>query len=300
MKKIYIMILVFFVISLSACANLYSDQELKRLKAKNEKFNTELAKNENISEEPITVKALLDEFKNWDGNKTFGKNLYTLNLNRDSYILTIKPSNGDDNMIDWMDMVYIKPIKNNTVITSDEIIPMKNLASLISPYWIKNTQWIDNIIAKKIPYEEIYEGWKLNIDYYVYLNKKEGLVLTLSNLNKPQIDVSKESPTQSIIAQGDGLTSSYESKRKEFTNVVKQALNAPGLPEMCTDAYFNYKGELIIEVNGEWLILEEELRKDIVYALTELLRKSKKDLGVEGYGQFFSDSGRALESFYAK
>lgn len=102
-----------------------------------------------------------------------------------------------------------------------------------------------------------------------------------------------------IPTQSNSSSSSYKSKRDEFANNIKQALNAPGVPEMCTDAYFNSKGELIIEVNGEWLVLEEELRKDMVYALTELLRKTKKDLNVEGYGQFFSDSGRGLETFYA-
>ena len=102
------------------------------------------------------------------------------------------------------------------------------------------------------------------------------------------------------ITQNNSSTSSYELRRKEFADAIKQALNAPGLPEMCTDAYFNSKGELIIEVNGEWLVLDKELKKDMIYALTELLKKSKKNLNVEGYGQFFSDAGRPLESFYAK
>lgn len=292
------MILVFFIMSLSACS--YSNQELEKLKAENERLKTELAANKNVSGEHITVKDLLNQFKNWDGDKNFGQAIYTLNFNKDSYILTIKPNSNENNVIDWMDMVYIKPIKNDTVITTDEISPMQKLVYIASPYWIENTQWMDNIIAKKIPYEETNNDWKLNIDYYTYLNKKEGLVLTLSNLNKPQVEVSKNTLTQPIATQSSDSYSSYESKRKEFANIIKQALNAPGLPEMCTDAYFNYKGELIIEVNGEWLVLEQELRKDIVYTLTELLKKSKKDLGVEGYGQFFSDSGRALESFYAK
>ena len=92
---------------------------------------------------------------------------------------------------------------------------------------------------------------------------------------------------------------SYSSKRSEFAQSIMQALNAPGLPEMCTNAYFNSEGEFIIEVNGEWLVLDKEIRKDMVYALKELLKESKGNLGVEGYGQFFSDSGQALEAFYA-
>lgn len=100
-------------------------------------------------------------------------------------------------------------------------------------------------------------------------------------------------------SQSTSYTSSYETKRKEFAQIIKQSLNAPGLPEMCTDAYFNSKGELIIVVNGEWLVMDKELRNDMIYALKELLRKSKNSLNVEGYGQFFSDSGQPLESFYA-
>jgi len=105
--------------------------------------------------------------------------------------------------------------------------------------------------------------------------------------------------TESNTIKNNISPSSYESKRKEFANFVKKALNAPGLPPMCTDAYFNSKKELIIEVNGEWLILDKELRKDMVFALTESLRRTKKSLDVEGHRQFFSTSGRPLESFYA-
>lgn len=118
---------------------------------------------------------------------------------------------------------------------------------------------------------------------------------TVTAQNNPPSNVVNNPAT----VQTSPSITSYESKREEFASIIKQALNAPGLPPMCTDAYFNSKGELIIEVNGEWLVLDKELKKDIVYALTELLRKSKKSLGVEGFGQFFSDAGRPLESFYA-
>ena len=109
----------------------------------------------------------------------------------------------------------------------------------------------------------------------------------------------KRESEKSKVQSGAASSSSYEEKRKEFASVIKQALNAPGLPKMCTDAYFNNKGELIIEVNGEWLILEDEIKKDMIYVIKETLRNIKSSLNVEGHGQFFSDSGRPLESFYA-
>ncbi|TCU72863.1 hypothetical protein EV204_105199 [Tissierella praeacuta] len=113
------------------------------------------------------------------------------------------------------------------------------------------------------------------------------------------------------IASKSKSTSSYSSttstnvpttkeKRESFASSIKESLNAPGLPIMCERAYFNDLGEFIIEVNGEWIILDDELKEDMIYALKELLKEKKSDLGVEGYGQFFSTSGKGLESFYAK
>lgn len=99
-------------------------------------------------------------------------------------------------------------------------------------------------------------------------------------------------------------TTSYgpTSKEKQVTFAIgiKQALNAPGLPLMCEKAYFNDLGELIVEVNGEWIILDDGLKEDMIYAIKELLKEKRSDLNVEGYGQFFSTSGQPLESFYAK
>lgn len=114
------------------------------------------------------------------------------------------------------------------------------------------------------------------------------------------------------IASRPKTTSSYPStssksasiptmkeKRETFASSIKTALNAPGLPIMCEKVYFNDLGEFIIEVNGEWIILDDGLKEDMIYALKELLREKKGDLGVEGYGQFFSTSGQGLEAFYA-
>ena len=122
-----------------------------------------------------------------------------------------------------------------------------------------------------------------------------------SENNKPTISTKESMTNENTTAiVNDSSTSYRESERKEFAQAIKQALNAPGVPDMCTDAYFNSKGELIIDVNTEWLVLDKELKKDMIYTITNLLRQKRKSLNVEGYGQFFSNSGRPLESFYAK
>lgn len=94
-------------------------------------------------------------------------------------------------------------------------------------------------------------------------------------------------------------TPTPSEKRAEFASSIKNSLNAPGLPNMCENAYFNDLGELIIEVNSEWITLHKGVKEDIIYGLEEKLREKKSALHVEGYGQFFSTSGKPLESFYA-
>ncbi len=96
------------------------------------------------------------------------------------------------------------------------------------------------------------------------------------------------------------FTESVDKKRNEFVNTIGEALNAPELPIMCEKVYFNSDNDLILEVNGEWLILDEALKKDMIYALKEVLRQNKISLNSSGYGQFFSASGQPLESFYVK
>lgn len=93
---------------------------------------------------------------------------------------------------------------------------------------------------------------------------------------------------------------SLPTPKEEFESAIKDALNDPSLPAMCERVYFNNSDELIIEVNGEWIALDDGLKEDMIYSLKELLKEKKEKLGVEGYGQFFSTSGQPLESFYAK
>ena len=87
-------------------------------------------------------------------------------------------------------------------------------------------------------------------------------------------------------------------RRNEFVKIIGEALNVPELPIMCGKVYFNSDNDLIIEVNGEWLVLDESLRKDMIYALEEVLKQNKILVNSSGYVQFFSTSGQSLESFY--
>ncbi len=103
--------------------------------------------------------------------------------------------------------------------------------------------------------------------------------------------------TDEEIQKYNEAIESINKRRNEFVNVVGEALNAPNLPIMCESVYFNSDNDLIIEVNGEWLILDKALRNDMIYALKEALRKNKILVNSSGYGQFFSTSGQPLEFF---
>lgn len=119
------------------------------------------------------------------------------------------------------------------------------------------------------------------------------------NQAKKNVDFQPKPTTNYSSTTSTNIPTTKE-KRESFASSIKLALNAPGLPTMCERAYFNDLGELIIEVNGEWIILDDGLKEDMIYVIKELLKDKKSDLGVEGYGQFFSTSGKGLESFYAK
>jgi len=280
MEKIHGVIIGFIsiliIISLTACSK--QSEELSRLKAENEKLKFELAQKEPIEPEEVSVNGLLNEFKEWDGSKEPGQVIYTLNLNKDTYILTIMPDRSEKDKIDWSEMIYIKPINKPFLITEEEIEPLQKLVSATN---VQDISWISNVINGNIPYEENHNDWQLKVDYYVYQGKKEGIILKLASLN-----------------QSNSLAPSVEDelskKMQEFADKIRGALNP-----VCNKAYFNSKGEFIIEVNSEWNTINKESKKDLIYSIENQLRKVKKELNVEGYGQFFSPTGRPLESFYA-
>lgn len=232
------------------------------------------------------IESLLIEFKDWEGNKDLDEPIYTLNLDNDKYILTIKPNIDNKQELDWIEMIYIKLIEEDTIITLDEIKPLEELVSFILPYWVENNQWIDNILSKDFPFEELIDSWNLKADYYVYQGKNEGIYIKINNSDK---------------AVAHTLTNDIKAdKRQELAKGIKDALNASGHPAICTSVYFNKEGELIIEATSYWSDMSESDREDIVFLIKGILSERKEELGVEGYGQFFSPAGRGLESFYAK
>lgn len=181
MKKLPLVLTVVIIIVLFAF--LSQNQQLKNVKAENSMLKAELTQNDSkkagginqtIADDTleITVNDLLNGFKEWEGNKEPNNSIYTLNLNNDTYILTIKPNTNDFQQIDWVEIIYIKPIRDGTTISPEEVAPMHKLASSISAYWDKNEQWRNSIIDGQIPYEETIDDWKLKTDYYIYQGKK--------------------------------------------------------------------------------------------------------------------------------
>lgn len=269
-------ITIFSIIILTACS--YKSEKLSRLDDENEKLKYEMIQKEPIEPEVISVNGLLNELKDWDGSKEPGQVIYTLNLNRDTYILTIMPNRSDKNKINWVEMIFIKPLDKSYNITQDELEP---LHKIVSAFKLQDISWESSVVNGNIPYEENYNNWQLKIDYYMYQGRKEGISLTLSDLKKSD---------GFVLPVEDELS----KKRQEFADKISGALDP-----VCYRAYFNSRGEFIIEVNSEWNTISEESKKDLIYSIKNQLRKVKKELDVEGYGQFFSQTGRPLESFYA-
>ena len=284
MKGMTPIILMLVIITLSSCLN--HNQNSESLEPESEELITPLLNNEEVTDDDtsidagkqVTVKDLLSRFKDWNGNKSFGKNIYTLDYDNDAYILTIDSNASDKNIIDWTEMIYFKPLQESYSINIEEL---KHLQELAAMFDIENEEWTQHVINEDLPYEKDFNNWKLIIDYFKYNGKKEGISLNLYNLNKP-------TPTPKLQANG------LNKKRQEFANKIRGALSP-----VCDRAYFNSKGELILEVKSEWYTVTEGTKKDIIYSFETQLRNVKKELEVEGYGQFFSPTGRPLESFYA-
>lgn len=265
-----------------------TDDSLEIMEDSNiEESNVEIESDLELDSEvtKITIEDLLEKYNSWEGNKSLGQSIYTLNLDNHRYILTILPNINNEQEIKWVELIYIKPIEEDTILSLDEIEPLEELISIVSPYSTENNQWIDKIISKDLPYEDSTEDWELNVDYYVYQGKREGVYVKLSNLK--------------ITTMFTPTIETRAEKRQRLANAIKEALNAPGHPDICTAVYFNSKGELIIEATSYWSELSKSDREDIIFLIKNILSKRKKELGVEGYGQFFSPSGRGLEAFYA-
>ncbi|MPM15007.1 hypothetical protein SDC9_61372 [bioreactor metagenome] len=275
MKKFFLFITLVSILLFSSCSN------------NNHPVESPIKDEETlkIEQEIFAVKNILKEFEDWEGDKTPNEAVYTLNLYNDKYILTIVPKGSKDSSLNWTDMFYFRDIKDDDVLTIEELAPMDKLASTISSYWSEDKQWIDKVINRELPYEEQNDYYLLTVDYSRNYNTNEinGLYFKISNTRKP------------ITVEEGSIT----DKRQKLAAGIKEALNAPGHPEICTNVYFNNLGELIIEATSYWSELPESDREDIIYLLKGILLERKDEINVEGYGQFFSPVGRGLESFYA-
>jgi hypothetical protein len=134
-------------------------------------------------------------------------------------------------------MIYFIFKTEDAEITSDEVKQMDRLLCILSPYWKENSQWRDSIINKNLPFEESVENWSLKADYYIYQGNKEGVYVKINNLIKTVPQTHQDSNLD---------------KQNKLANEIREALNAPGHPAICTAVYFNSKGELIIEATAYW------------------------------------------------
>jgi len=133
-------------------------------------------------------------------------------------------------------------------------------------------------------YNQAFNNLKEAISYG---NKEAEKLLPVYKKAKEKEDQEKEKEEQEIANKQD-------ISRRSFANWLKN-----GLYPMCKDAYFNSQDELIIIIDNEWYYLAKEEKKDVINVIEDKLKQSKIQLGVEGFGQFFSVSGEPLESFYA-
>ncbi|MBA1335827.1 MAG: hypothetical protein HPY66_1645 [Firmicutes bacterium] len=224
MRKLGLIFMVFFVLLLPGCGDKGQSQPVK------EPLSYDLQANQKpatVPKERITVSSLLNEFNDWEGKKDQNQAIYTLNLSNNTYILTINPQTNSRE-IKWAEMVYIKPIKSGATITTDEIKPLKKLASAISPYWGENTKWMDSITSGKIPYEESADNWKLKADYYYYQGKKEGLSLTISTLITVTQPSTTYQPSTPVVPVTPSASKEDKTNAWIFAqDAVKSALKAP-------------------------------------------------------------------------
>ena len=284
MKRVTSIILLLIIIFLSSCSG--QNQGSENLKPENEELGTQLSSNTEVVDDntshntikQVTVKDLLSEYRDWDGNKDFGKISYILDLDNDTYMLIIWPNSIDNNVINYVEMIYFKSLQDFYSINTTELKHMQELTSL---FRIDNEEWMQNAMNEEFPYEKTFKDWKLRVDYLIYNGRKDGVSLRLDNLKQP---------TRPTTLPANDLN----KKRQGFAAKIRGALGP-----VCDRAYFNSKGELILEVNSEWYTVKEGTKKDIIYSIEKQLKNVKKDLKVEGYGQFFSSTGRPLESFYA-
>lgn len=250
MKKRILSVLV-LMIFFSACSA--QNDEIDRLKAENEKLKKELSTysntDNNISEYPtlsniktaapeessfpidMNITDLLYEFKDWDGRKSPGKTIYTLDLENDTYLLSIFCDSNDTSRIDWMDIHYYKELDSSYSITSEELEPFEKLVLLMLGDNATESEWKDKILSGSFPYEEIIGDWLLKMDYYIYQEKKAGIYLAFYNQsetkNLDKVQVANTTDSQKRNYSSGSLKEDKTSAWIFAKNAVKEKLKAP-------------------------------------------------------------------------
>jgi hypothetical protein len=229
-----------------------------------------------------TVEMILASFSDWDN---LGFTTDPMLENKNKNLLSIIQNSHNKKYISSIELYIFN--KKPASIKEQETETFDRLLKTVLPNWNESKEWLNNSLkaltesTEDKPVETTEkDNWKLSIRY----TPKEGVIL--KTVQRIPFDFLEENKTT-------------EERREEFETAIKIALNITTPYKICSDVYFNHKGELIIVVNSEWYYLSEGEKKDMIYAIEKSLKNKKGKLGVEGFGQFFSTAGRPLESFYA-
>jgi len=192
----------------------------------------------------ISVNDILTKFQEWEGAKTPGKSIYTLNYNNDEYILTIVPQSAQT--LNWTDIYYFKNIDNENV-TVEELKPMDDLASTISSYWSEDKRWIDKVINMELPYNETSDNYTLSVDKYIYNGIASGVYFKIINNIETKNSLTKEEILKQAYLK---VNADKESAWIFAKDAVKENLKAP------STAKFPLYDESYLEVleNGIYII----------------------------------------------
>lgn len=169
----------------------------------------------------ISVNDILAKFQEWEGTKTPGKSIYTLNYNNDEYILTIVPQL--DQALNWTDIYYFKNIDNESV-TIEELKPMDDLATTISSYWSEDKKWIDKVVNMELPYNETSDNYTLSVDMYIYNGVAAGIYFKIINNVETKNSLTKEEILKQAYLK---VNADKESAWLFAKDAVKENLKSP-------------------------------------------------------------------------
>lgn len=251
MKKFVTVIFVTLVVLyfMSKCdyrEKYFSNTETIELEKNGLQINDMSKENQGHVEGIVPVNDILSKFQNWEGKKNSGDVIYTLNLDNDTYVLTIKPQGKSNQTLSWTDIYYFKDIDNGSI-TVEELKPMYDLASIISSHWNEEKLWIDKVINNELPYEEIYNNYTLSVDKYIYNGSVAGLYFKIVNNVEAKNYLTKEEILKQAYLE---VNADKESAWIFAKDAVKENLKAP------STAKFPLYDESYITVleNGSYIV----------------------------------------------